>query len=41
VLNRTNVGTAGGFIDRSTGQAAGFTEPLIPRLPSAGIRFEF
>jgi hypothetical protein len=41
VLNRTNVGLADGFIDRRTGRAFGFTEPLIQRLPSAGIQIEF
>jgi hypothetical protein len=41
VLNRTNLGLADGFIRPGTGEAAGFTEPLIPRFPSAGILIEF
>jgi outer membrane cobalamin receptor len=41
VFDRTNVGIAGSFIRRSTGEAAGLTEPLLPRLPSAGIRIDF
>ena len=41
VLNRTNRGLADGFIRPGTGEAAGFTEPLIPRFPSAGILIEF
>ena len=40
-LNRTNVTTATGFFRRSSGEAVGFTEPLLPRLPSAGIRIDF
>lgn len=40
VLNRTNVGLANGRISDS-GEAAGFTERLMPRLPSAGIVVEF
>jgi hypothetical protein len=41
VLNRTHRGLADGFIRTGTGEAAGFTEPLIPRFPSAGILIEF
>lgn len=41
VLNRTNLGLSSGFIRRGTGEAAGFTEELFPRLPSAGILIEF
>jgi hypothetical protein len=40
VLNRSNVGLANGHITHS-GQAVGFTERLMPRLPSAGILVEF
>jgi len=41
VLNRTNVGLADGFIRRGTGEAAGLTEELFPRLPTAGLLIEF
>jgi hypothetical protein len=41
VLNRRNVGMADGFVQRGSGEAIGFTEPLFPRLPSAGVRIEF
>lgn len=41
VLDRTNLGLADGFIRYETGEAAGFTEPLIPRFLSAGIVIEF
>jgi hypothetical protein len=41
VLNRRNVGIADGFIRRGTGEAAGFTRTLFPRVPSAGILIEF
>jgi hypothetical protein len=41
VLNRANVGPAAGWIDRSTGRAIGFSRPLFPRLPSAGLSIEF
>ena len=40
VLGRENVGRTDGIV-RSTGQVAGFTETLFPRLPSAGLRIEF
>ena len=40
-LNRTNLTAANGFIRRGTGEAVGYTEPLLPRLPSAGIRIDF
>jgi hypothetical protein len=41
VLNRQNVGVADGFVRADTGEAVGFTEPLLPRLLSAGLRIEF
>jgi TonB dependent receptor len=41
VLNRTNVGLADGVVNAATGRATGFTVPLFPRLPSAGIRIDF
>ena len=41
VLNRTNIGPAGGLINRDTGAALGFTRTLFPRLPCAGILIEF
>jgi hypothetical protein len=41
VLNHTNVGLADGVVTRGTGRATGFTVPLFPRLPSAGIRIDF
>jgi TonB dependent receptor/Carboxypeptidase regulatory-like domain len=37
VLNRVNVGLADGAIRRSTGEAIGFTDTLLPRRASAGI----
>jgi len=39
-LGRDNLGRTGGSI-RSNGLVSGFTEPLFPRLPSAGLRVEF
>jgi hypothetical protein len=41
VLNRVNLGPADGAILRDTGAAVGFTERLLPRLLTAGLRFEF
>jgi hypothetical protein len=41
VLNHANLVAATGVIRRETGEAVGFTEPLLPRLPSAGLRIEF
>jgi hypothetical protein len=41
VLNRRNLGIADGFIRPATGEAAGFTRTLFPRVPSAGILIEF
>ena len=41
LLNRGNLGVADGTILRDTGEAVGFTEPLLPRLLTAGLRFEF
>lgn len=41
VLDRKNVGRATGRITRPGGEAVGFTEPLFPRRPSAGILIEF
>lgn len=37
VLNRANQGTAEGFIQPLTGEATGFTRPLLPRRASVGI----
>jgi hypothetical protein len=41
VLNRRNVGVAIGTIDPITEGATGFTELLLPRLPSAGLQIDF
>lgn len=41
VLNRTNVGLADGRTLRDTGEVAGVTERLFPRLITAGVRVEF
>ena len=41
VLNRTNLGTAHGFVRPETGEAIGVTRALLPRLPSAGLVVEF
>jgi hypothetical protein len=41
VLNRTNVGRADGSIDPLTGEAIGYTAPLLRRRISAGVAFEF
>ena len=41
VLNRTNTGLANGVIRPDTGEAIGFTERLLPRLPTAGLTVEF
>jgi len=40
IFNRTNLGPAGGFV-QSTGEAVGFTRPLLPRRASAGIVIRF
>lgn len=40
VLGRDNIGLADGAI-RGGGNVNGFTEPMLPRLPSAGFRLEF
>lgn len=40
VLGRENIGLADGAI-RGGGNVNGFTEPMLPRLPSAGFRLEF
>jgi hypothetical protein len=37
VLNRPNHGAAEGFIQPLTGEALGFSQPLIPRHASIGI----
>ncbi len=39
-LDRNNLGRTGGTI-RASGLVTGYTEPLLPRLPSAGLRVEF
>ena len=39
VLNRTNRGRAEGFV-RLDGEATGFSEPLFPRLATAGLRID-
>lgn len=39
VLNRTNRGRAEGFV-RFDGEATGFSEPLFPRLATAGLRID-
>lgn len=41
VLNRTNLGAGTGRINSSTGAATGFTRPLFPRIPSAGLIVAF
>jgi hypothetical protein len=41
VLNRANAGPASGSIAPDTGLATGFTRPLLPRLPSAGLTIHF
>jgi hypothetical protein len=41
VLNRTNLGLTTGHIDSVTGEAIGFTDPLLDRRLSAGIAFEY
>jgi hypothetical protein len=41
VLNRTNVGLTDGSLDSATGEAIGFTAPLLRRRVSAGVVFEF
>jgi TonB dependent receptor len=41
VLNRRNQGVAEGTIVAGTGEAIGFTEPLLPRLMTAGVRVAF
>ncbi len=41
VLNRVNLGPTDGAILRDTGEAVGFTERLLPRVLTAGLRFEF
>jgi hypothetical protein len=40
-LNRANIGPAVGSIDPVTGQARGFTDPLLGRRLSAGVGFTF
>lgn len=40
VLNRANRGTAEGFIQPLTGEAIGFSQPLIPRRASIGIQID-
>jgi len=41
LLNRTNVGLAPGTIERSTGQAVGFTDTLLRRRATVGIVVAF
>jgi hypothetical protein len=41
VLNRKNLGQLGGSINATTLSAVGYTTGLIPRIPSAGLLFEF
>lgn len=41
VLNRRNLGQLEGVINSTTLAAIGYTTGLIPRLPSAGLLFEF
>ena len=41
VLNRSNFGPGTGVVQAETGEAVGFTERLLPRLPSAGLTVEF
>jgi hypothetical protein len=41
VLNRANRGTAEGHIQPLTGEAIGFSQPLIPRRASIGIEIDF
>jgi TonB dependent receptor/Carboxypeptidase regulatory-like domain len=41
VLNRANIGPAVGSIDQVTGEAHGFTGPLLARRLSAGVGFAF
>jgi hypothetical protein len=40
LLNRANLGPADGTILHDSGAAVGFTERLLPRLLTAGLRFE-
>jgi hypothetical protein len=41
VLNRKNLGQLSGSINATTLAASGYTTGLIPRIPSAGLLFEF
>jgi hypothetical protein len=41
VLNRTNLGLGSGRIDPATGEATGFTDPLLDRRLSAGVVLEY
>jgi hypothetical protein len=41
VLNRVNLGAIAGRIDTVTGEAIGFTDPLLPRRLAAGVVIDF
>ena len=41
LLGRDNGGQSDGFVVPSTGRAVGYVESLLPRVPSAGLLFEF
>jgi hypothetical protein len=41
VLNRPNQGTAEGLVQPLTGEATGFSQPLLPRRASIGIEIDF
>jgi hypothetical protein len=41
VMNRQNLATADGFIQPLTGEAAGFSRPLMPRRASVGIAVDW
>jgi len=41
VLGRQNFGPANGYIDPTTGEAVGFREKLLPRLPLVGLVVQF
>jgi hypothetical protein len=41
VLNRANAGLANGSVNRSTGEAVGFTDALLRRSASAGVLIQF
>jgi len=41
LLGRDNGGQSDGFIVSNTLRAVGYVEGLLPRVPSAGLLFEF